>query len=258
MPLVVRPPPAPEPSVILAEAFDAIADRYDDCYHDARCRAEDQLLKQRLHAFLRSAPIASVLDLGCGTGLFLRLMGWPAHRYTGIDISPRMLRRARATFPRCTFIEASMDDRLPLVDSSFHAVVSLYALSYVSAPLHVVEEIARLLKPGGRCFLVVYAPRWYPAYSHRVPTVDLVTSPAAWSCWQALTRMRMSRFRDVRLTAFSMLPTKLLPLELPLARWLPGCGRYLIIEGTRRDDVAFETIDQRAARLPNAPLQRAH
>lgn len=228
-------PPAPEPGVIVAEAFDAIADHYDSAYQDARCRAEDRLLKDRLHVFLRGVPATgTVLDLGCGTGLFLKLTLWPQCLYTGIDISPEMLRHAREAFPRGHFIEAAMEDHLPSA-GGFSAVVSLYALSYVATPQHAINEVARLLRPGGRCFLVVYAPRWYRAYSHRIPAVDLPTSPAAWSCWQAMTRMRDAGLHDVRLSAFSMLPTALIPFETTrLARRFPGLGRYLIIEGTRR------------------------
>jgi ubiquinone/menaquinone biosynthesis C-methylase UbiE len=232
-PVVVTPDPG-----VIQEAFDGIADRYDDTYRDARCRAEDLILASRLETFLRGTPghhaIDTVLDAGCGTGLFMNLVKWwPQDSYTGLDISPAMLRRAETTFPRARFIEASLEDRLPLVDHSFDAVVSLYALSYVASPLHAVQELARVLHPGGRCLLVVYAPRWYRAYSHRVPKVDVTTSPAAWSCWQAAKRMELAGFVDVTLTAFSMLPTLLLRREATLAKRLPGLGRYLIIEGTR-------------------------
>jgi SAM-dependent methyltransferase len=231
---LIEPPPAPEAGVIVAEAFDAIADHYDTAYQDARCRAEDGLLKRYLDTFLGALPdIGTVLDLGCGTGLFLRLTDWPQNTYTGVDISPEMLRHARQRFPLGHFIEASMEDHLPLT-GGFSAVVSLYALSYVATPQHAINEIWRLLRPGGRCFLVVYAPRWYRAYSHRVPAVDLPTSPAAWSVWQAMIRMRVAGFTRVHLKAFSVLPTPLILIEEALARRFPALGRYLIMEGVRQ------------------------
>jgi ubiquinone/menaquinone biosynthesis C-methylase UbiE len=226
----VRPTPS-----VAADAYDAFAGRYDEAFGSARCRAEDALLTRRLEAFLGGDGIKNILDVGCGTGQFLRLVKWWTHdAYTGLDISAEMIRRGANAFPFASFMHGSVE-RMNVVDESMDAVVSLYAaLSYVAAPVQALDEIKRVLRSGGKCFLMVLAPRWYVHGPRHAGMVHVMTAPAAWSRWQAVQRMMLAGFKDVRLTGFSMLPTALIPLEPPLARWLPGMGRYLIIEGTRR------------------------
>ena len=229
---------SPHPTALLmppdpvASAYDHWAPAYDHTFIDRRCRAEDQLLAARLRRFLAEVD-DRVLDLGCGTGAFLRLTGWHADRYLGVDVSTGMLDQARAAHPDATFMQATIE-ALPLPAQRFAAAVSLFSpLSYVTAPLTALREIHRILRPGGRCLLMVYGPRWYGDGPQRAGGIDVQLAPAAWSCWQARERCDIAGFTAIRLAAFSVLPTPLLALEGPLTRWLPGWGRYLIIEARR-------------------------
>ena len=223
---------APLPSDRVSDAYDVVAAHYDDTFNDHRCRVEDELLVGRLTRFL-AGVYGRVIDLGCGTGAFLRLTGWDTDRYLGVDISAGMLAQAKLAHPDATFLHASID-ALPLPDETFYAAVSLYSpLSYVAAPLDAMHEIHRVLHPCGRVLLIVYGPRWYRDGPQRCVRVDTFAAPAAWSCWQARARCEAAGFKNVRLSAFSMLPSWCMPWEGPLARWWPGWGRYLIIEASR-------------------------
>ncbi|MDX7951652.1 class I SAM-dependent methyltransferase [Lichenihabitans sp. Uapishka_5] len=98
-----------------------------------------------------------VLDVGIGTGLELPLFG-PDQRVTGIDLAEPMLRRAQTKAARgsgnvdglCVMDAA----RLAFPDASFEAVIAPYVLSVVPDPAAMLDEIARVVKPGGTVVMV--------------------------------------------------------------------------------------------------------
>jgi ubiquinone/menaquinone biosynthesis C-methylase UbiE len=216
----------------VASSYDSFAPHYDKAFHSRRCRIEDRLLAVRLRHFL-SDVTGDLLDVGCGTGAFMRLVSWPADRYTGIDVSPGMLAEAMRDYPRGEFIQASVE-AMPLSDAQFGAVISIFsALSYVTVPVRAMQEIHRVLQPRGRCFIMVNAPRWHRLNASCAGDMHLHVAPHAWSRWQAEQRCRLAGLTDVKLSAFSILPTPLLGLDALIARKLPDVGRYLIIEARR-------------------------
>jgi SAM-dependent methyltransferase len=81
-----------------------------------------------------------VLDLGCGDGYLLSLLGPHA---IGVDISRDELARAR--HPR---VQARAQ-ALPFADGAFDAVVSHLAFMLMDEPEQIVDELARVLVPGG-------------------------------------------------------------------------------------------------------------
>jgi len=99
-------------------------------------------------------------DLGCGPGhLVVELaQATPALHLTGIDLSDEMLVQARARAQlaglsdRITFKEGNAA-QIPLPDGSLDLVVSTLSLHHWSDPVGVLDEIARVLRPGG-AFLI--------------------------------------------------------------------------------------------------------
>ena len=94
----------------------------------------------------------SILDAGCGDGIFRRFVA-PQHRYTGLDFSLRPLLRARKT-PTDTYVLGDLT-HLPFPDAAFDVVVSLQALQYLLCPSNAVRECQRVLRPGGTLLLSV-------------------------------------------------------------------------------------------------------
>jgi ubiquinone/menaquinone biosynthesis C-methylase UbiE len=83
-------------------------------------------------------PKAAVLDIGCGTGEFERLVlsEQPEQRMVGVDLSVKMLEIAREkcqAYPNVTFCTANAS-ALPFPDHSFDMVVSASALHYFDQP----------------------------------------------------------------------------------------------------------------------------
>lgn len=108
------------------------------------------------HVHLRDG--GHVLDLGCGPGesAFGMVDRVPTAHVTGLDISSSMIRfaRLRQRFEehknQLAFIEGDAMN-LPFEDASFDAVTGHSFLYLVPEAERVLAEVARVLKPGGRC-----------------------------------------------------------------------------------------------------------
>ena len=129
------------------------AKSYDD---DRHLRLGEQALTARM-TFVADAlsGVSAVLDLGCGTGDLLRALGTLLGEEAccvGIDLSREMLAMAQAKIADCPHtyvIQSDVTQRLPFADETFDLVASLNLLQEVSAPTLVLEEVCRILKPGG-------------------------------------------------------------------------------------------------------------
>jgi ubiquinone/menaquinone biosynthesis C-methylase UbiE len=95
-----------------------------------------------------------VLLSGIGTGLDLPHLP-RTHRYTGVDLTPAMLRRAaaRAAGLELRLVEGD-SQRLPFADAAFDAAVLHLIVAVVPDPAACLRETARVLKPGGSVLLI--------------------------------------------------------------------------------------------------------
>jgi len=104
---------------------------------------------------LERVPAPLVLDVATGTGRLPRaLLRQPSFqgRVIGLDLSKGMLQEAlnrTAQFSdRLTFVWQDAS-QLPFEDSTFDAVTCIEALEFMPDPLHVLDELIRVLRPGG-------------------------------------------------------------------------------------------------------------
>jgi arsenite methyltransferase len=102
-------------------------------------------------------PGAVVLDLGCGSGTDLLIaaqMTGPQGRVFGVDMTPSMLDRARASANEMGLqnveLHESLIELLPLEDASVDVVISNGVIDLVPDKDAVFDEIDRVLRPGGR------------------------------------------------------------------------------------------------------------
>jgi arsenite methyltransferase len=102
-------------------------------------------------------PGETVLDLGSGPGLDALLAAkavGATGRVIGVDMTPEMLERARATAAKAgaTQIEFRQGrlEALPVADASVDAVTSNCVINLVPDKAVVFREVARVLRPGGR------------------------------------------------------------------------------------------------------------
>lgn len=101
---------------------------------------------------LANGPIR-VLDLACGTGNYLRSQTAyhpnAAVEWWGLDLSPEMLALARLKVPSAHLVEGTAE-ALPFPDGHFHLVVCHFAFHHFTDKPRVLDEIHRVLVPGGR------------------------------------------------------------------------------------------------------------
>lgn len=113
---------------------------------------------RRAAAAAASRPGGRVLDVGVGTGLELPMFT-PATRLVGVDLSEPMLRRAQERVARDRLGNVDglvkMDAmKLAFPDASFDCAVAPYVLTVVPDPQATLDELARVVKPGGEIVLV--------------------------------------------------------------------------------------------------------
>jgi SAM-dependent methyltransferase len=91
-----------------------------------------------------------VLDVGCGEGRFCRMLAARGARTIGIDPTVELIAEARRLQPGGVFHEAG-GEALPLSDASVDLVVSYVSLVDIPDYRAAIREMARVLRPGGRC-----------------------------------------------------------------------------------------------------------
>ena len=108
--------------------------------------------------FVGAGPADTVLDVACGPGLVVCAFARVARHATGIDLTPAMLDRARATQQErgLTNVTWRLGDVLPLPypDGAFSIVTSRFAFHHFQDPRAVLGEMRRVCAPGGRVLVV--------------------------------------------------------------------------------------------------------
>lgn len=137
----------------LRRLYDETAGFYDRRYEEIQCVKYETVKKNLPNNMER------VLDLGCGTGMFLSELSSRAKFVVGVDASMEMLRIAKGRAGKAVLVQADAD-ALPFADGSFDAVVSVTLLQNMPDPAATVREVARVLRSGGVAILTVLKHRY--------------------------------------------------------------------------------------------------
>lgn len=133
--------------------FDGMARHYDKDLQDVGWDPIDVLRKW---PFLVQ-PGERYVDAGCGTGAVLDFFSGANRELTGLDLSPEMVahaKRRRALREAEVYVQ-SLDEPWPIEDEVIDVVTCLAALEFVEEIDKPLDEIARVLRPGGRAFITV-------------------------------------------------------------------------------------------------------
>lgn len=106
-------------------------------------------------------PGRDILEVGCGNGYAASLItGEKPRSYTGLDIMPEQLEKARARdLPDASFVEGSADDLSAFPDGSFDAVLDFCILHHVEGWRTFFDECHRVLKDGGNIYVADLSKR---------------------------------------------------------------------------------------------------
>lgn len=191
-----------EPSATRAY-YDEFADRYEahrdgndpGGYHDL----VDDLEVAFVERFGRGRD---VLEVGCGTGLLLRRIEQFARSARGVDLSPGMLAQARAR--GLDALVASATD-LPFPDETFDVACSFKVLAHVPEIHRALDEMARVLRPGGHLLAEFYNPYSLRGIAKRMGPAgaisDTTDEGAVYTRFDAPSRIRDLAPRGTRLVA---------------------------------------------------------
>jgi demethylmenaquinone methyltransferase/2-methoxy-6-polyprenyl-1,4-benzoquinol methylase len=157
----------PEPSQIAA-MFDRVAPRYD-FLNRLLSLGTDMRWRKKLMEQMPVTVNGKYLDVATGTGdlIYLALKKRPMFsRYTGLDISTKMLEQAEAkrkkskkeTYGKTVeFIEGSAT-KLPFAESSFNCASIAFGLRNIADRQTALRELSRVLTPAGKLFVLEFFP----------------------------------------------------------------------------------------------------
>lgn len=101
------------------------------------------------------AKPATALEVGCGDGYFSSVLAQKGFNVTGIDLSEEGVRVAQRRTPNGTFRTHDLTRPMPFADGSFDVIWCSEVLEHLFSPLYVLQQMHRVLKPGGVTLLTV-------------------------------------------------------------------------------------------------------
>ncbi|ANV90851.1 methyltransferase [Picosynechococcus sp. PCC 8807] len=103
-------------------------------------------------------PKAKILDIGCGVGAVLGIIGekFPTLTFAGIDHQPRQIAYATEYLRRLGFktdLQVGDAYALPWAENTFDFALTVWLLEHVPDPAGIIAEALRVLRPGGKICL---------------------------------------------------------------------------------------------------------
>jgi len=143
--------------VSTTEATCAIPDLGPDAYVQWRASElgaiTERLERQLILEFVGNVEGDRVLDVGCGDGELALHLKKRGATVVGIDASPEMIAAASARAGReksDVSFQVATAERLPFADGQFDLVTAITILCFVDDAAPIFQEVARVLRPGGR------------------------------------------------------------------------------------------------------------
>jgi SAM-dependent methyltransferase len=106
---------------------------------------------------LQLKPADTLLDIGCGSGVFCSLAARTAHtkNIIGFDATDPLLEEGRRRAPQVKFETGDME-ALPFDDEKFDVVTGFNSFQYAASVPNALKEAHRVLKPGGRFVAMIW------------------------------------------------------------------------------------------------------
>jgi SAM-dependent methyltransferase len=186
--------------------FDTVADVYDETL--PAHVVEHYLAKRTRFVLSTCPPPASVLDVGCGTGVLAARLADLGYEVTGLDPSEGMLTQLRERAPGIRAVRGSAT-QMPFEDDEFDLSLSVATMHHIAdapAVRDALVEMVRVVRPEGRVIVWDHNPRnpYWPRLMKRVPQDrgDERLIPAE----EVVAGLRASGAEPVLITQLGMVP----------------------------------------------------
>jgi len=123
--------------------------------------ASDKLVSDNpIHQRLLKAYIAAVpwvkgrlLEIGCGEGRGIEVLAPRADAYLGLDKIHEVIERLKLKYPQYSFEQSVIPPLSSLETNTFDCIVSFQVIEHIEEDRLFLEEIYRVLKPGGKAII---------------------------------------------------------------------------------------------------------
>jgi 2-polyprenyl-6-hydroxyphenyl methylase/3-demethylubiquinone-9 3-methyltransferase len=130
----------------------------------ALLRAENKTklpwIKTEISKHFKDLSSLKILDVGCGAGFATNYLAEYCGQVTGVDLAEGALQTAKKFETKPVNYILADARALPFKQEQFDVVVCLDFLEHVTEPEQIVDQIAKVLKPGGLFFYHTFSQNW--------------------------------------------------------------------------------------------------
>jgi ubiquinone/menaquinone biosynthesis C-methylase UbiE len=242
-----------ELATVIREHWNGRAATFDDQAGHGLVSEEQRRAWLDLLSRLAGPAAISVLDIGCGTGFLALRFAELGHTVNGIDLSPRMIERARRKAEHSGHaIDFRVGDAAALEfdDETYDLVVARHVIWMLPHPQQGVAEWLRVLRPEGRLLLIegTWADNSARARAGTRPlarAVDAVASVVARRAGEGRYRQRSLDLRYRRVEA-----------QLPFSGGPSSSRLASFLEANAVRDVVVEPLMDRTLWGEDTPFPR--
>jgi len=166
-------------------------------------KQEQKLLLSLMSGWPRRGQ--KLLEVGCGTGMFLETFWHSGFDVTGLDASKAMLEQARARMGDHVDLHLGHAEHLPFDDNEFDFAVFITVLEFCRDPEEAIAEAARVAK---RAIVIAFLNPWslYGLGVKHSKSGHATLKKASWYSWPRMKKMILRSLGRKPMRAASVLP----------------------------------------------------
>jgi ubiquinone/menaquinone biosynthesis C-methylase UbiE len=189
---------------------------------DAFARSATMRLAETLDAVVELVPVdpeARWAEVACGPGLIARAMAPRVGSVQGFDLTPAMVAKARTEAEAAGVDNVSFEvgdaTAFDLPDDSLDGAITRFSLHHIPAPVRVLEEMRRVVKPGGFVVVADHVTDDDGAVAAWHEQIERLRDPSHWAC---LTPARLAVLGE----RAGLVPDldRVVPFEIDFTEWL--------------------------------------
>jgi ubiquinone/menaquinone biosynthesis C-methylase UbiE len=189
---------------------------------DSFARSPTMTLAETLGVLVDLVPedaAARWAEIACGPGLIARAMAPRVGSVVGLDLTPAMIEKARADATAAGVENVSFEvgdaTALDLPDDSLDGAITRFSLHHIPAPVRVLEEMRRVVKPGGYVIVSDFVTDDDGAAAAWQEQIERLRDP---SHWALLTPSRIAALGE----QVGLEPDfdRVVPFEIDYVEWL--------------------------------------